>query len=59
MVANTGRVVNASEVSVELATFPPEPEDDPVAEPVDASTDAREEGDDVHASGGCGCAIVS
>jgi hypothetical protein len=58
VVANPGRVVNTSEVSVTLATFPADPEDEPVAESVDASTDVEAEGDDVQASGGCGCTIV-
>ncbi len=59
VVANTGRVVNASEVSVELATFPVDPGEETGPEPADASTDVQEEGGGLHASGGCGCAIVS
>jgi hypothetical protein len=58
VVANTGRVVNASEVSVDLATFPVDPVEEPGPEPVDASSDVEEEGGDAGAGGGCGCAIV-
>jgi hypothetical protein len=60
VVASTGRVVNAREVSVEMETFAADPGgEEPGPEAVDASTDTEAEGDEVHAGGGCGCTIVN